>query len=184
MFNLGNLFLMNKIIVMKFKLFIAIAVISLPGCKSNVAVKYNNMIVEHQNNLKAGMDEAEPRLKNYFATFEYDSIVSVSARMEMKIDSIIQKLQTEPMPKAEQGENFKKVVLNYFDYFKTIYSTYKNYGLQTSPEGRMYAAQDMALILSHEDKMIADMLRAQMIFARDNKFKIKKTSQNNSLAKK
>jgi hypothetical protein len=170
---------------MKFKvIFFAIAGISLLGCKSNVAVKYNDMIVEHQNKLKAGMDEAEPRLKNYFATFEYDSIVNISARMEAKIDSIIQKLQKEPAPNAEQGENFKKVALNYFDYFKSVYTNYKNYGLQTSPEGRMYAGQDMALILSHEDKMIADMLRAQMIFARDNKFKIKRAGHNNSLVKK
>ena len=169
---------------MKFKALFAIASISLLGCKPNVAVKYNDMIVEYQNKLKAGMSEAEPKLKNYFATFEYDSIVSVSSKIETKIDSIIQKLQKEPSPKAEQGDDFKKAALNYFDYFKTIYSTYKNYGLQTTPEDRLNAGQDMALILSHENKMIADMLRAQIIFAKNNKFKIRRASQNNSLVKK
>lgn len=170
---------------MKLKFFIAIAAISLLGCnKSNVAVKYNDMIVEQQNKLKVGMNETEPRLKSYFETFEYDSIVDISARMEAKIDSIIHKIQKEPPPKADQGENFKKAALNYFDYFKSIYTSYKNYGLQTSADNRMYAGQDMALILSHENKMIADMLNAQMIFAKNNNFKIRSTNQNNSLVKK
>ena len=142
------------------------------------------MIVQKQKNLGTGIAEAEPRLRDYFESFEYDSIVSVSSRMEAKIDSIIQEIEKKPAPKAEQGENFKKATLNYFDYFKTIYTTYKNYGLQTTPEGRLEGGQDMAMILSHEDKMIADMLEAQRIFAKVNNFKIRSANQNNSLVKK
>ncbi len=169
---------------MKFQLFIAITCVLLLACKSDVARKYNDMIVQQQNKLKAGMDEAEPKLKNYFASFEYDSIVSISTRMESRIDSIIQKIKTEPAPKAEQGENFKKAVLNYFDYVKSVYANYKNYGLQDNPKGRLYAVQDIAMILKQENKIFDDMLKAQSIFARDNNFKIREVKQENSLAKK
>jgi hypothetical protein len=171
---------------MKFRTFYTIIGICFfaMGCKPEIAIDYNNMIAEEQKNLGTAMDAAEPRLRNYFASFEYDSIVSVSNRMEAKIDSIIQEIEKKPAPKAEQGENFKKAALNYFDYFKTIYAMYKNYGLQNTPEDRLSAGQDMAMILSHEDKMIADMLEAQRIFAKDNNFKIKETNQNNSLVKK
>ena len=174
----------NKNDVMKFKLFIVIASLSLLGCKSDIARKYNDMIVQQQNKLKAGMDEAEPRLKNYFATFEYDSIVSISGRMETKIDSIEQEIKNKPAPKADQGENFKKAVLNYFDYVKSVYANYKNYGMQDNPKGRMYAVQDIAVILKQEDKVFDDMLKAQSIFAKDNNFKIRKVKEENSLAKK
>jgi hypothetical protein len=176
----------KKTIVMKFKFFSAVAVVLLFGCKNknHVAVNYNNMIVEQQNILKTGMDEEEPKLKSYFVIFEYDSIVSASARMETRIDAIIQQIQKEPAPKVEQGENFKKVALNYFNYFKAVYDSYKNYGLQTEAKSRLYAAQDMAIILSDENKRVADVKEAQRIFAKDNNFKIKGISQNNSLVKK
>jgi hypothetical protein len=170
---------------MKFKNFFSVAGICFlaMGCKSKVAMNYNDMIVQEQNNLRNGMDEAEPRLKNYFVTFEYDSIVSVSNRMEAKVDSILQKIEKEPAPKADQGENFKKAVLRYFDYFKTVYASYKNYGLQTTPEGRLSAGQDMTMTLSHEENMIADMLEAQRIFAKDNNFKIRDPKNNSWAAK-
>src|SRR5260221_2065700 len=171
---------------MKFKTFFAVAGICffVVTCKTKIAIDYNNMIAEKQKNLGTVMNEAEPRLRNYFASFEYDSIVSVSDRVEAKIDSIIRKIEKEPAPKADQGENFKKAALGYFDYFKTIYVAYKNYGLQTTAEDRLNAGQDMAMILSHEDKMIADMLEAQRIFAKDNNFKIRPANQNNSLVAK
>ena len=171
---------------MKFRAFFAVIGICFfaMGCKSKIAIDYNNMIAEKQKSLGTAMDEVEPKLKNYFAAFEYDSIVNVSNRMETKIDSILREIEKKPAPKAEQGENFKKAALNYFDYFKTIYVTYKNYGLQNTPEDRLNAGKDMAMILSHEDKMIADMLEAQRIFAKDNNFKIKGINQNNSLVAK
>ena len=167
---------------MKLRILFAVMVICFfaSGCKSKIAMDYNDMIVQKQKSLGTGIAEAEPMLRNYFESFEYDSIVSVSGRMEVKIDSILREIEKKPAPKAEQGENFKKAVLNYFDYFKTIYETYKNYGLQNTPEDRLNAGKDMAMILSHEDKMIADMLEAQRIFAKDNNFKIKGTHQNNS----
>jgi hypothetical protein len=169
---------------MKLTLFFLIACISLVGCKSNVAVRYNDMIVDQQNKLKSAMDDAEPKLKNYFATFEYDSIANVSTRMEAQLDAIITQIQKEPAPKAEQGDNFKKAALTYFNYFKAIYDTYKNYGLETTPEGRLYAGQDMTEILKQENKMIGDMLEAQRVFAKDNNFTIREVNPANSVAKK
>ena len=118
------------------------------------------------------MDEAEPNLKNYFASFEYDSIASVSSRIEAKIDSIIKEIKNMPAPNVKEGENFKKAALTYFDYMKSIYTSYKNYGLQTTPEGRQIQLQIMSLVVSKEDNMIADMQKAQRIFAKDNGFKI------------
>ena len=171
---------------MKFRIFFAVAGICFfaMGCKPKIAIDYNDMIAQKQKSLGTAIDTAEPKLKNYFASFEYDSIVNVSNRMETKIDSILREIKNKPAPKVNQGENFKNVVLRYFDYMKSIYTGYKNYGLQTTPEGRQIERQDMSIILSQEYKMIADMQEAQRIFAKDNNFKIRAANQNNSLVAK
>ena len=169
---------------MKCNTIIAIAIVAFwaAGCKSKVALDYNNMIVEKQKRLGKSMDDAAPLLKNYFASYTYDSIASVSSRMEMKIDTIIKDIAKKPAPQVRQGENFKKAALHYFDYMKSIYTSYKNYGLQNSPEGRQIQLQIMSMIINNEDKMIAQMQKAQKIFAKDNGFKIQPARQNSSIA--
>jgi hypothetical protein len=170
---------------MKCKTIVAITIICFSGmgCKSKIAMNYNDMIVEKQKSLGKNMDQAAPLLKNYFASFEYDSIASVSSRMETKIDTIIREIAKKPVPPVKQGENFKKAALRYFDYMKSIYTSYKNYGLQNSPEGRQIQLQVMTMIINNEEKMIAEMQKAQKIFAKDNGFKIQPSKQNSSLAR-
>ena len=53
---------------MKRKTIVAIAIICFMGigCKSKIAMNYNDMIVEKQKTLAKNMDQAEPLLKNYF----------------------------------------------------------------------------------------------------------------------
>jgi len=164
---------------MKFKTVFTIAIICFfaIGCKSKLALDYNNMIVKSQQELARSMDKTEPLLKNYFANYEYDSISSVSSRMEAKIDSILREIQKKPAPKVKQGENFKKAALNYFDYMKTIYTSYKNYGAEGTPEGRIIGLAVISKVTNSEDKAIADMRQAQRIFAKDNGFKIKSAGQ-------
>ena len=169
---------------MKCKTIVSIAIICFLaiGCKSKIAKDYNDMIVERQKSLGKSMDQAAPLLKSYFASYEYDSIASISGRMEIKIDTIIKEIAKKPAPHVREGENFKKAALHYFDYMKSIYTSYKNYGLQNSPEGRQIQLQVMSMIINNEDKMIADMQKAQKIFAKDNGFKIRSSKQNSSLA--
>jgi len=173
----------TKLLVMKFRTFFAIVGICFfaIGCKSEIAMDYNDMIVQRQKGLGADMEATEPGLKNYFASFEYDSIVHVSNKMETKIDSILQEIRKKPAPKVKEGENFKKAALRYFDYMKSIYTSYKNYGLQRTPEGRQIELQVMSMVVNQEDKMIADMQEAQKIFAKDNGFKIPSPKKNVSL---
>ena len=160
---------------MKFKNIIGIASIGLLaiGCKSKTAKDYNDLIVKRQKNLSESITENEPKLRSYFAAYEYDSIASVSGRMIAKIDSLTRDIRNKPAPKVTQGENFKKAALNYFDYMKTLYTAYKNYGSQTTPEGRIVGREVIARVTTEEDLMIAQLREAQRIFAKDNGFKIK-----------
>ena len=167
---------------MKFRLVLtfALSCSCLGGCKSKIAMDYNNMILKNQQELNKCIDETEPNLKNYFASYEYDSIASLSARMEAKIDSIVAAIKKTPAAKVQQGENFKKAALSYFGFMKSIYTSYRNYGLQTTPEGRQFQLQVMSTMTNQEDKAIADMQKAQKIFAKDNGFKIQSEKKRES----
>ncbi len=167
---------------MKFKTLFTIATICFfaIGCKSTIAKDYNDMIVKKQKSLAVSIDQNEPKLRDYFANYEYDSIASVSGRMEAEIDSIIKDITSRPVPKVKQGENFKKASLNYFDYMKTLYTAYKNYGSQTTPEGRIVGREVIARVTPEEDLMIAQLKEAQRIFAKDNGFKIKPAKESRS----
>ena len=170
---------------MRLKTILPIAIICFfaIACKSKMAIDYNDLIAKKQTELGESIDKVEPNLKNYFASYQYDSIVSVSSRMEAKVDSVMKEIKSKPAPNVKEGENFKKAALHYFEYMKSVYTSYKNYGLQTTPEGRQIQQQIMSMVVSQEDKAIADMQQAQKIFAKDNGFKIKveKKSQSNSL---
>jgi len=167
---------------MKFKTVFTIATICFfaIGCKSTIAKDYNDMIVKKQKSLAVSIDQNEPKLRDYFANYDYDSIASVSSRMEAEIDSIIKDITSRPVPKVKQGENFKKAALNYFDYMKTLYTAYKNYGSQTTPEGRIVGREVIARVTPEEDLMIAQLKEAQRIFAKDNGFKIRSVKESRS----
>jgi hypothetical protein len=155
----------------------ALAVFFMTSCKSKKAMDYNEMIVKEQKKLAQSMDEEAPELRNYFANYQYDSIASVSSRMEARINIIINEINKTPVPNVSQGTNFKKAALQYFNYMKNVYTAYKNYGMQTSPDGREIEMQVIQKMTSGEDQVIADMQNAQQIFAKNNGFKIKSAKE-------
>jgi hypothetical protein len=160
---------------MKLKIVFTVAIVGffMTGCKSKKAINYNEMIVKEQRKLAQSMDEEAPELRNYFANYVYDSIVSVSSRMEARINAIVANINKTPVPDVSQGTNFKKATLQYFNYMKGVYTAYKNYGMQTSPDGREIEMQVIEKMTNGEDQVIADMQKAQQIFAKNNGFKIK-----------
>jgi hypothetical protein len=164
---------------MKRKIIFLMAVVFLfaAGCKSKKAMDYNEMIVKEQKKLAQSMDEEAPELRNYFSNYQYDSIARVSSRMEARINIIINEINKTPVPNVSQGANFKKAALQYFNYMKSIYTAYKNYGMQTSPDGREIEMQVIQKMTSGEDQVIADMQDAQQIFAKNNGFKIKSAKE-------
>jgi hypothetical protein len=95
---------------MKGKTIVAIAIICFSGigCKSKVAMNYNDMIVEKQKNLGKNMDQAAPLLKSYFASYQYDSIACVSSKMEIKLDTIIKEIAKKPAPRCKTGRKFQE----------------------------------------------------------------------------
>jgi hypothetical protein len=150
-----------------------VACISFIACKSEKAKKYSDLIVSKQNVLESKMEKATSQLRIYFGNYDYDSIVNVSGRMETEITGVINDIQKVPAPKLKEAENFKREALKYLAYKKNIFTTYKNYGLQTTPEGREMLRDNMTAVLSQEKIMNSNLQAAQINFARANHVKIR-----------
>ena len=143
------------------------------SCKSEKAKKYSDRIVKKENALGADIEKETARLRVYFANYEYDSIASISSRMENEITAVITEIQNIPAPKLKEAENFKDETLKYLTYKKNIFTTYKDYGMQTTPQGREMLRENMAMVLSQEKAMNYNLHAAQINFARANHVKIK-----------
>jgi hypothetical protein len=150
-----------------------VACISFVACKSEKAKKYSDLIVSKQNALDSKIEKATSQLRIYFGNYEYDSIVSVSTRMENEITTVKNDIQKISAPKLKEAENFKQEALKYLDYKKNIFTTYKNYGMQTTPEARELLRNNMTAVLSQEKIMNSNLQAAQINFAKANHVKIK-----------
>ena len=150
-----------------------VACIFFIACKSQQAKKYSDLIVSKQNAIDSKIEKATSQLRIYFGNYQYDSIVSVSTRMENEITSAKNDIQKNPAPKLKEAENFKQQALNYLDYKKSIFTTYKDYGLQTTPEGREMLRENMTAVLSQEKIFNSNLEAAQINFARANHVKLR-----------
>ena len=160
---------------MKFRILSAAIIICfyVTACKSEKAKKYSDLIVKKENRLETDIAQATRKLQTYFISDETDSIVSLSTRMEDQINAVMQDIKNTKAPKLKEAENFKQETLKYLEFKKNIFTTYKNYGLQTTPEGREMQRMNMVAVQSQENVMNHNLQAAQINFARANHVKVK-----------
>ena len=94
--------------------------------------------------------------------------------MEDKVDAELQELKNLAAPAVPEGEDFKKAAINYFEFMKSIYTSYKNFGLQTTEEKRMAERQKILDLARHRENVLAEMQAAQRKYANANGFSLKK----------
>jgi len=160
---------------MKFKILSAAIIICfyVTACKSEKAKKYSDQIVKKESALETDIAQATRKLQTYFISDETDSIVSLSTKMEDQINAVMQDIKNTKAPKLKEAENFKQEALKYLEFKKNIFATYKNYGLQTTPEGREMQRMNMVAVQSQEKVMNYNLQAAQINFARANHVKVK-----------
>ena len=85
---------------MKRKTIVGIAIICFMviGCKSKIAMNYNDMVVEKQKILRKKYGPGGATIKKLFSSYQYDSIASVSSRMETKLTRSLRKLRKNLRP--------------------------------------------------------------------------------------
>jgi hypothetical protein len=158
------------------KLSIVVAVVLLAtvsGCKSKTAFDYSEKIVNLERDLGPHIEKADEQMAKYLETQTYDSVISISTRMENLVDSKLAVIKNSQPPSVSEADNFKKAAIRYFNYMKSMYTCYKNFASQTEEEGKEKARQQLVTLAGQGEDEVKNMQMAQRKYARANNFKIK-----------
>jgi hypothetical protein len=155
------------------KIFIAcLLVTALAACKSKSAYTYCKDFLAKEKSLMPDIEKTEANIKTYFAADEFDSIAVAGEKMEKLVDNTIQGIQKEPAPDVKQGAEFKQAGIKYFEFIKSMYTAYKNYGHTPTPDGRDEEMKKLMDIVSHRQDAINDIQNAQKKYADANNIKL------------
>ena len=156
------------------KLLLSVIVIAaLTSCKSDAGYKYSQYFVDKEKSLVPEVNSTEEQVGRYAGSLQYDSIRIVSAALEKKFDVAIDEMRQKPAPDAKGGELFKSEALKYFEYMRSIYTAYKDFGAATDEDREGVRARFLEIIQKKES-VIENVKAAQRDFAAANGFKIGK----------
>ncbi|MCX6208939.1 MAG: hypothetical protein NTZ59_05415 [Bacteroidetes bacterium] len=151
---------------------IAFIAIMLVSCKTKNAFNYSQDIVKKETALVPAIEKAENEVAAFIEKEMYDSVILASKRMETLVQKSIDEIKATPAPEATGGDAFKAASLRYFEYLKSIYTSYVNYGKAATEEDRQTSVTAMMAIVDKKQSAIDDMQGAQRKFAKANGFQI------------
>jgi predicted metal-dependent hydrolase len=152
--------------------FACLFLVSLAACKSKAAFEYSQNFVKKERALSPDMMSTEEKVKNFLAKEEFDSIGYAGEQMEKMVDAKLKEIKDQPAPDAKEGDNFKESGLKYFNYIKSIYTSYKNFGYAKTPESREEEMTRLKAIVDKKSDAIEEIQRAQKKYADANGFKL------------
>lgn len=151
---------------------LVLIVIGFVSCKSNNAFKYSQDFVGSEKKLMPMIETTETKAGEYIALQQYDSMAMVSEKMENAINDVIKDAKTKPAADAKDGEKFKVDVIKYFEFLKSVYASYKDYGNAATDNARQQEAIKMQALVSKKSAVVKTIQTAQEEFAKANGFKI------------
>jgi hypothetical protein len=150
----------------------AFIIISIVSCKSNNAFKYSQDFVASEKKLMPMIENTETKVEGYIALKQYDSMAIVSEKLENAIGETIKDAKAKPAADAKDGEKFKVDVIKYFEFLKSVYSSYKDYGNAATDDARQKEIAKMQQLISKKTEVVKIIQTAQKDFAKANGFKI------------
>lgn len=152
---------------------VVIAAALLTACDSKkAAFQFSQDIVKKETSLITDIEKTENAVERYNTAQQFDSIAIAGEKMENLIEEKVKEIKAMKTPKAKGAEEFKTAALRYFQFMKSLYTGYKNYGKASSAEEREKVIQDVMKIVNDKDIAIKDMQTAQKKYADDNGFKL------------
>ncbi|MBV4356156.1 hypothetical protein [Pinibacter aurantiacus] len=144
------------------------------ACNSISARSYNNMCVAKENALIPQIEVTENSVAAFAQESKFDSVAAVSQRMVTSIEKTIAEIEKAPLPSVTGGEDFKKAYLDYFQYMKKVYASYKKWGLAKNDEERGTEIQNVQALIKTQKMVLAKMQSAQRKFAAENNLTVEK----------
>jgi hypothetical protein len=147
-------------------------VVSIVSCKSNNAFKYSQDFVASEKKLMPMIETTERKVEEYIALKQYDSMAIVSEKLENAIGETIKDAKARPASDAKDGEKFKVDVIKYFEFLKSVYASYKDFGNAPTADARKAEVVKMQQLLSKKTDVVKIIQTAQQDFAKANGFRI------------
>jgi hypothetical protein len=158
--------MLKKIIV------VLVIVISIVSCKSNNAFKYSQDFVANEKKLMPLIENTETKVEGYIVLKQYDSMAIVSEKLENAIGETIKNAKAKPAADAKDGEKFKVDVIKYFEFLKSVYASYKDYGNAATDNARQEEVVKLQQLISKKTEVVKIIQTAQKNFAKANGFRI------------
>lgn len=148
--------------------------VSLAACKSksNLALNYNQDFVAKDNSLQPEEQATEDNVTRYYNAGQYDSIAVAGKNMEAALQKAIDEISAIPVPQSKGGESFKAATIRYFNFFKSIYTRYKEYGYAGTDEKRTEIITVIQKLISQRPDIMDDMHSEQRKYADANGFRL------------
>ena len=154
--------------------FALLLLVCLAGCKSKTALNYNQDFVKKETALGPDIESTDTKVSGYIVSEQWDSIAIAGERMEKLVDAVVKEIKDKPAPDVKEGQNFKDAGIRYFEYMKSMYTLYKAYGQESTPEGRAAQLERLREFIGNKKLEINHIQEAQKKFADANGFRIEK----------
>lgn len=151
-----------------------VIVFLLSACGSKKkAFRFSEDIVAMETSLMPEIEKTETEVEQAIGRGDNATVIKSSSRMEGLIDEKIKEIEKRSVEGISHGEEFKKTCLHYFEYMKSIYTSYRQYGEAPTEEEKQKVAGDMMKIVNGKNLEISKLQSEQRAFAKANGFKIK-----------
>lgn len=158
--------------MLKKLIIVIIVVYGFSGCKSKDVFNYSQDFVKKEQSLLPDITKTENLVRGYMDTKRYDSIAIAGEKMETIVAAKMKEIKDTPAPNAKEADNFKEACLRYFDYVKSIYTGYKNFGLAKTEDERQQKLKEVIELAGKKDDAIKAIQAAQKKYADANNFKL------------
>ncbi|WP_157557997.1 hypothetical protein [Niabella aurantiaca] len=149
----------------------------LAACKDKItmtAKQFSDKIATLEQGLAEPIRQTENAIKMYADSADYKGVSAAAAKMEANIQEKISQIEKIDVSGFTGGEDFKTVAVRYFEYFRSLYTAYREIGDAPDEAARMTASNRMNQILAAQEEVILRLQDTQVRFAAENGFILEK----------
>lgn len=132
-------------------------------------VQLNEKIMDLENSLAEPMLKAEAEIKARGDNGNIEGVIQSAKAMEDTIQLRLTKLKGLSTV-GVGGEDFKTATVRYFEYLKSIYTTYKEIAQAKDDNAKTEKRKQMETILSSQQAVMVNLQQTQQKYAADNGF--------------
>ncbi|MFV0607371.1 MAG: hypothetical protein ACK5NK_16200 [Niabella sp.] len=132
-------------------------------------VQLNQKVIDLENSMAEPILKAEAEIKVRSQNGNMEGVVQSAKAIEDSIQLRIDELN-KISPVGVNGADFKLIATRYFEYMKSIYTTYKEIALAKDDAEKSAKAKQMESIIKAQADVVSNLQQAQQKYATENGF--------------